>query len=383
MENYKTLQSENESLRILVRQDPLTELFNRKTVEEEINHIVGRDTPGVFLMIDLDSFKLINDEYGHSMGDRILRKLAKLITYIFLKKDVVGRIGGDEFAVFMTGEYTGEAVLGKVESLQGRIRQAGSDFGLVRPLTITTGAAYAKKGDSFLQLYDRADCAMRHGKLDGKNHLCFYEASMERLIPAAAVPNGQAFSLSDMKYIIQELREISTPPQGAYCQDYHTFLSIYRLFERLLARFNLKCHIILISMTDSDGNYVNLEALTPQMDRLRQSICSALRASDIYTQYSSCQFLVMTPGAEAKDMNLIASRIQDAFQAKPARLADGRADGQTPGRADGQTPGWVNGSADVQLSYSFYPLEAIIPTPANGCIRDVMDRMHDGPVSPG
>lgn len=333
MENLEALRSENRSLRIMAEQDSLTGLLNRRTIEDKINQSIKLDIPGVFIMIDLDGFKLINNKYGHLTGDKILQELGKLIPFFFSKQDLVGRIGGDEFVVFMVGEYEKSSILERIESLRNRIRQTGMVYGLKRSLEFTAGAALVKKKDTFRQLYEHADCAMRSGKQGGKNRLCFYEDTMKYVTTETLDSDGQMTDISDMKYIIQELKESETP-DGTYCQDYHTFLSTYRLIERLLGRFGLKCHIMLITMMDASGAYVKLDELPLFMDKLRESICFALRTSDVYAQYSSSQFLVMTPGAEKKDMSIITDRIKQEFQ----RILCGR--------------------TDIVLTFSYYPMRA-------------------------
>lgn len=332
MEDIKKLKTENESLRILVQQDSLTGLLNRKAMEEKTNQILKQNTPGVFIMIDMDEFKLINDKYGHLMGDKILQEMGTFITYMFFKKDLIGRLGGDEFAVFMPGEYGQEIVNVKMEELQKRIRQCGNALGIRGKLNFTAGAAFAQKGEDFRRLCEKADSAMRVGKRTGKSTLYFYDSSMESLVLERTSPGRPDSRNLDMKYIVQELEEAGNP-EGAYCQDYHTFLSFYRLFERLLGRFNMKCHLILITLTYTDGTFVKLEERDFFMEQLRESICFSMRSSDVFTQYSSSQFLVMAPGASQKDMGVIISRIEKAFYENEQERTD------------------------ILLSYSYYPLK--------------------------
>lgn len=336
MEKVDTLKLENEHLRILVQQDPLTKLFNRGAMEEKIGYELKHNQPGIFLMIDMDNFKLINEEYGHLMGDRILQSLGQIMTYVFFKKDIIGRMGGDEFAVFMSGEYTTELAFSKANSLKRRMLQAGIDIGIKKPVGLTIGADFARESDTFQGLYQRADTAMREGKRTRQQTLYFYKSSMQINTMEAVTVKNENFCMQDMKYIIQELKETSAP-NGAYCQDYHTFLSLYRIFGRLLGRFNMKCHLILISMTDQYGAFVNLDERNALLNSLHMSICSSLRSSDVYTQYSSCQFLVITPGAGQLEMEIITSRIQKSFTKN------------------------TKGRTDIILSYNFYPLQSSVP----------------------
>lgn len=126
-------------------------------------------------MIDVDEFKLINEKYGHLAGDQTLQALGKLMTGIFFKKDILGRMGGDEFAVFITKASAKELISDKVECLKRRFQQSGRNLGVCRNLSITAGADFVQRKDTFESIYYRADCAMRSGKRNDKGTLSFYE----------------------------------------------------------------------------------------------------------------------------------------------------------------------------------------------------------------
>lgn len=108
--------------------------------------------------------------------------------------------------------------------------QAGIELGLKRKVSFTAGVSFTEKGDTFEQLYDRADCALRYGKMDGKSKLCFYNPSMNPPIRESTINGRKLFCGSDMKYIVQELKE-SDKPDGTFFQDYHAFLSVYGLLS--------------------------------------------------------------------------------------------------------------------------------------------------------
>lgn len=335
MKKLDELRVENDRLRMLAALDSLTGLLNRGTMEDRISGVLKRKIPGVFLMIDIDRFKDINEVYGHLTGDRVLRELARIMGYLFFKKDIIGRMGGDEFAIFIPGEYRQELVESKVESLHSRAAQAGKEVGISN-LKLTVGAGLVRQNDTFQTLYRRADLALRIGKMERKKTLYLYEESMEIQIPGPDERNGLPAAPRDMKYICQQLKEPAFV-QEASCQDYPTFLSIYRFLERSLQRTGLRVQITLISMTDQYGSFVDLEEREFLTEQLKESICSSLRFNDIYTRYSSCQYLMMTPGAEGSNMELITSRIQRRF------------DELVPDRSD------------IRLFFSYYPLQQATP----------------------
>ena len=256
--------------------------------------------------------------------------------YLFFKKDIIGRMGGDEFAIFIPGGYRNELVDSKVERLHSRAAQAGKDMGIGNSLKLTVGADLARKNDTFHTLYRRADLALRFGKQRRKKSLYLYESSMEDCRPDSAARNGMPAAPHDMKYICRQLKEPDFA-QEAGSQDYRTFLSIYRFLERNLGRTGLNVQIILISVTDQYGSFVALEEREFLTGRLKDSICSSLRFGDLYTRYSSCQFLIMTPGASCGNMEQIILRIQNKFQEL------------------------VSERNDIKLFFSFYPLQQTTP----------------------
>lgn len=87
-------------LRAESERDSLTNLYNRKGGETRIRKELEEDGPYMFLILDIDNFKKMNDCYGHYQGDQALRFLAQLLTRNFRKSDIVYRIGGDEFGLF-------------------------------------------------------------------------------------------------------------------------------------------------------------------------------------------------------------------------------------------------------------------------------------------
>ncbi|MBQ9631769.1 MAG: diguanylate cyclase, partial [Lachnospiraceae bacterium] len=90
---------ENSQLKKLANTDAMTGLYNKTATEEMISDRLKK-AHGTFCVVDLDNFKLVNDMFGHQMGDRILVRFAKLIRSVVREGDIVGRIGGDEFVVF-------------------------------------------------------------------------------------------------------------------------------------------------------------------------------------------------------------------------------------------------------------------------------------------
>lgn len=155
----------------LSRRDPLTGLHNRRSFFELITKIRANDGRGILLLIDADHFKAVNDTFGHLAGDRCLQSIAYTIKRGVRREDVVGRIGGEEFAVYLRATTRGQAkVIG--ERLTLPITFRGEDD---RPLSVTLsiGAVVATHGESLDALFARADKALYEAKLEGRARIIF------------------------------------------------------------------------------------------------------------------------------------------------------------------------------------------------------------------
>jgi diguanylate cyclase len=157
----------------VARIDPLTGIANRKSFEERFETELARraqnGTPLAMLLWDIDSFKAINDRYGHRAGDRVLQSVAACFTAALRPADFVARIGGEEFAVLLIGLTLAETVIAAnrvrtaVEGLRFHFRGAP-----VR-VTVSCGITELHSGDASEQAFDRADGALYSAKSAGKN----------------------------------------------------------------------------------------------------------------------------------------------------------------------------------------------------------------------
>lgn len=156
------------------RLDSLTDVYNRATAQREIDRHLAMRPPeelSAFFMLDLDDFKVVNDKLGHIAGDGLLVELAKLLRENFREGDVVGRLGGDEFIVFLKGVKERAFVEQKAAYLCKRVKEAfQSGFGELAP-SVSIGVAVAGPGRQadFGSLYRVADEALYMAKSQGKN----------------------------------------------------------------------------------------------------------------------------------------------------------------------------------------------------------------------
>jgi diguanylate cyclase (GGDEF)-like protein len=147
----------------VARTDPLTNLLNRRGLEETLDTALALDTSrglAVF-MTDVDRFKRYNDEYGHLAADRMLEELARILRAAVGEPDLVGRFGGDEFVVVVPNVDEHDA-LEVAERLRLQIERLGL-------CTMSIGVSVAQRGESSREFLDRADHALLEAKEAGRN----------------------------------------------------------------------------------------------------------------------------------------------------------------------------------------------------------------------
>ncbi|MEG2720013.1 MAG: diguanylate cyclase, partial [Oscillospiraceae bacterium] len=155
--------------------DQMTGVYNRSTAEELIKTILkNSDNTYAMIMLDIDNFKQINDTYGHAYGDDVLRRLAQLLHSFFRQGDIVARMGGDEFLVFMTNAPSQKIVELKCKELLYEIQNSNTDKTKIFTLCSLGIAISNDKSNTFELLYENADSALYEAKKNGKNQCSIY-----------------------------------------------------------------------------------------------------------------------------------------------------------------------------------------------------------------
>jgi diguanylate cyclase (GGDEF)-like protein len=161
--------------------DPLTGLFNRRVFLESAQRLIddqarGRQ-PVTLLMFDLDHFKAINDRFGHAVGDKTLQLFARIATANMRVDDIIGRLGGEEFAAVLPGD--GDIAAGIAE----RVRMAFEAAGMVVSgerlnATVSVGAAWTAGDVPIEGVLAEADAALYRAKAAGRNRLELAETAV-------------------------------------------------------------------------------------------------------------------------------------------------------------------------------------------------------------
>lgn len=174
---YSQLQKKEAKIRELMLTDPLTELANRRHLDDRLADEIERSERYghklAVILADLDHFKSFNDEYGHLKGDDVLKLFADVMINNVRAVDFVARFGGEEFVIVMP-----ETTADGATRLAERIRQSMAQReigGVSRKITASFGVTMKRPGDKAKDLVSRADQALYQSKENGRNRVTFME----------------------------------------------------------------------------------------------------------------------------------------------------------------------------------------------------------------
>lgn len=172
--SYKNLEKE---LIYLSETDDLTKINNRRSGEQKAELLLLNGKDGMFCVIDVDKFKSINDKYGHSAGDKVLVSIADCMKTAFRDRDIIMRLGGDEFSVYAVGVKTEEVVNACVNRFFSEIDKITIPEITDHKITVSVGAVVcsSKSGMMLADYYKAADFALYKSKKIPGNRLEFYK----------------------------------------------------------------------------------------------------------------------------------------------------------------------------------------------------------------
>lgn len=171
-------------LRNQAERDGLTGLYNatttRKKIEEALACGYQSDEKQVFVLLDLDNYKLINDTFGHIYGDQVLVDVAQMMKKRFRSSDIIGRMGGDEFVIFLRNIRSYQYVGALIQELCDMIYKTYTQDGQNVTLSASVGVTWAPlDGHTFAELYQKSDIALYQVKKQSKNGYKHYDTSFK------------------------------------------------------------------------------------------------------------------------------------------------------------------------------------------------------------
>lgn len=299
-------------LQTQVQTDALTGLMNRETAIAKIMQFLaleGRHDHHTLLIIDLDNFKSINDNFGHLEGDKVIKTISAKIKSVFRSIDIVGRLGGDEFIVFIKHTTAESFVTRKTNALLSAIEYVASGDTVTVTVTGSIGISLYEGDDTpFETLFKEADEAMYRAKQSGKSMFCCYrdhdDATNKGDINGSALKEQNTFV--QLQALIDNIDGgIALLEVGAEISSLYMSRSYVRLMGLYSIGADYKTNQIFMFIHEDDVAQVQ--------ERLRQGAQSTSPVDAVFRR--------LTRGGETKWYHLRAVRIPYESSDKPVLLA--------------------------------------------------------------
>ena len=173
----------SDELEARAERDALTGLYNKTAAQQRVeSHLsaCGDTDLSALMVLDVDNFKLVNDQYGHMFGDAVLMELSAKLSHLFRSADTVARIGGDEFLIFMPGvrqkNIAQQRAAEMIRTLHDLLQESLEGV----TLSCSIGLAFSEPHRTdFRRLFDQADRALYRAKASGKNQYLVFQAEMQ------------------------------------------------------------------------------------------------------------------------------------------------------------------------------------------------------------
>ncbi len=286
--------------------DKLTGFLNKYNANEQITSLC-LDRTGTLMITDLDSFKLVNDIYGHDMGDRVLSAFSDIMRDNMPFPATFGRIGGDEFLIFAENmkeekEIARYSEVINRDLLQKAREMMGEDMSI--PLGASIGAIFVPdQGTQFQDLFRLCDRALYTIKNNGKHgYSLFKDEDGEDQIPSD-------INLAMLTTILEE-RNI---PQNAMWMGKEAFGNVYRYMIRYMDRYRGTAYKMLFTarFIPKDLSESEKEKI---MISLRELLQESLRNSDIMMQLGDNHFFLMLPEISDYNVGRVTERVMHAWK---------------------------------------------------------------------
>ncbi len=281
--------------------DHMTDLPNKSATEARMERLCD-ETDGLLCVLDLDNFKTVNDTFGHDIGDQVLMMFARVLKLNLRRDDECGRIGGDEFIVFLRhmkeaadlkryirrineGYRTGaKAILG--EKAAGKV-------------SVSAGAvSVPQEGRQYGELFRMADQALYTMKQNGKGGAYLYSAPEED--PGK---QGREMDLDTVTAMLQERTDIP----GAMWTGRDIFGSIYQYMVRYMNRYRNSAYRVLLTLRTAAA--VSEAERRRMSEEFRKRIRATLRGSDVMMECGESQVFLLLPGIREQDIDRVIGRL--------------------------------------------------------------------------
>jgi diguanylate cyclase (GGDEF)-like protein len=303
IKNNKTIENLTEEATI----DRLTGFYNKAKGTDRVTKLCKRKT-GVLAILDLDSFKLVNDIFGHEAGDAVLKAFADVMRKNTRETDTLCRIGGDEFMAFFE-DLTDKTVIASLSqrlNLQ-LLREAaaimGKDNGI--PLGISMGVVMVPEhGREYKDLFALADGELYKVKQNGKHGFSIHHGD--------AGLDEEEENIRQKLDRIEKIVEERNEKDGALVLGKDSFTVAYRLIMRLYRRYGGSAALLLFDLNPTDNAALNY--LIDVTTAFGEILEKTLRMSDVVMQTGSHSFFLLLTECTEPEVGNVIRRVKEAYK---------------------------------------------------------------------
>lgn len=235
--------------------DSLTDMYNKDCTEKYITDFLSTTNTHAlnhaFFIIDIDHFKTINDNFGHAFGDAILSQVAGKIHKLFREEDIIGRIGGDEFVVFMKNIQYEDIAIKKTKEICATILDVFTQDEIDYKISASVGIAFCNKhGKTYQELYKHSDSALYISKENGRSRYTVYSENIQNTksavkeIDSSNLVESKVFANNISDYVFRILYEAHDKKSA-----------ITSVLELVGKHYNVSCAYIFED--SKDGKYTS------------------------------------------------------------------------------------------------------------------------------
>ncbi len=306
IKNNKTIESLTEEATI----DKLTGFLNKAAGAKRIMKLCKEST-GALMILDIDDFKLVNDLFGHEMGDRMLQGFAGIVRHNIRETDVISRIGGDEFMAFFAEVTKKQEVAQLSDRLNKGIREKakellGEDNGI--PLGVSIGVAMIPEhGRDYDSLFALSDTALYSVKQNGKHGFSVFDQMEDMNIDRDG--NDLEHEIKRIVRIVEERND----RDGAPILGRESFSIAYRFIIRFYRRYGGSSLKILFSLDPvSDSKSADPIEAAAEFGLVLQK---TLRKSDLIMQNRSNQYFAFLNERKEFEIDTVIKRVMYTWKA--------------------------------------------------------------------
>ena len=286
--------------------DPLTGVIDAQHGWEIMDRMIKGGSTGALLLIGVDNLRLVNGYYGMTAGDNLLKVLAEIIRNYTDTEDVLCRIGGDCFLVYITGVNDKDVVGRRAKGIIQDMQQKLSEFHMEGTSSVSIGIAIAPEdGDNLPILYNDTDKALYHVKQNGKNSFHFF--SQQNI-------QGKG-GITDLDGLYEKLRRTDVE-KGAYVLDFYAFQYVFNYLVRQAERGEIRLAALLLNLIPEEGYLPSTAEMQTAMDILDQTLFTSLRRSDVSAKYSDRQMLLALPNTGKVELQPVLERVNKDYESK-------------------------------------------------------------------